>query len=73
MNPYAGLYLQVHKQYARDLAGTYQNAQRGWAPASRMSEAFRRLRRQPSPTTVTPLPASTAEQATDARVHARAA
>ena len=73
MNPYASLYLQVHKQYARDLAGTYQDAQRGWARPSRVSAAVRRLRREPRPTTVTPLPAPTPEQATDARVHAHAA
>ena len=84
MNPYASLYLQVDKQHARDLAGTYQNAQRGWAHpdlpnhseyrpvrTSRIAEAMRRLRRRPSPSTVTrarPAPRRTDGRA--GRVHA---
>ena len=82
MNPYASLYLQVERQHARDLAGTYQHAQRAWAHpdlanhseyrpvrTSRIGEAMRRLRRRPSSSIGTAL----AHQAADgraSRVHA---
>jgi hypothetical protein len=76
MNPHASMYLQVHKQHARDLADTYRHAQRRWAHPdfpnqseyhpvrpSRIAEAMRRLRRRPSPSIGTAL----AHQAADGR------
>ena len=61
MNPYANLYLQVHKQHQQDLARTYKHAQRGWAHPdfpnqseyrpvrkSRVAAAWRRLGRRQS-------------------------